>query len=434
MNVASLMALAGAALAETAAAEVVPPLTMALRIPLSALHFLEFAIWGAWWVVLGQYLEGLKFSRKGIGNIYATMSLGSIIAPMFVGAIADRYFAGEQVMGVLQLVGAALLFCLARITHQRLFYWVTLVYALTFAPTIMLVNPLTFAHLPQGGADFPLIRLWGTLGWISANLFLKLLLKPGQPVSNRPILLAATLSLVLGVFSFWLPHTPPSHDAKTLPFLEAVALFRDPSFAVFFGVAFLIAIAASFYFGFIAIFLEKKVGIRSDNVGPLTTVGQWVELGAMFIVGWSLNHFGMKWVLAIGMAAWGLRFGFFSLGKPLALVVLGVALHGICFDFFFTAGFMFVDEAAPRTISASGQALFAVLTYGLGMYLGTEASGWLNQRLTREVVDPATGVSERVTDWRTFWLIPAVSILISVALFIIFFHGHVVAAVPAIVE
>ena len=197
---------------------------MDLRLPLSALHFLEFAIWGAWWVVLGQYLEGLHFSRKAIGNIYATMSLGSIIAPMFVGAIADRYFASEHVMAALQLTGALLLFCLARITQQRLFYWVTFVYAMVFAPTIMLVNPLTFAHLPDGERDFASVRLFGTIGWIMANLSLKLLLKKGQPVSNRPILLAATLSLVLGVFSFWLPHTPPHPDAPAVPFINAMAL------------------------------------------------------------------------------------------------------------------------------------------------------------------------------------------------------------------
>ena len=431
MNVACLMALAGAALAETAPDAVVPPLTMELRIPLSALHFLEFAIWGAWWVVLGQYLEGLHFSRKAIGNIYATMSLGSIIAPMFVGAIADRYFAGEHVMAALQLTGAVLLFCMARTTGQRSFYWVTLLYALTFAPTLSLVNALVFPHIPAVDHDrvFPLIRLWGTVGWITSNLGLKLILKPGRPVSNRPLQLAAGLSLVLGVFSFWLPHTPPHAEAS--PF-DAFALLNDPSFAVFFGVSFLIAMAAAFYFGFVAIYLEKKVGIRSDNVGPLTTIGQWVELGVMFTVGWSLENFGMKWVLAIGMAAWGIRFGFFALGKPIALVVLGVALHGLCFDYFFTAGFIHVAKTAPEAISASAQGLFGVVTYGLGMYLGTEASGWLNQRLTREVVDPATGTVERITDWRTFWLIPAVSILVSVALFVIFFHGHVVAAVPPI--
>ena len=230
---------------------------------------------------------------------------------------------------------------------------------------------------------------------------------------------------MLGVFSFWLPHTPPHEDAS--PF-DAFALLIDPSFAVFFGVSFLIAMAASFYFGFVAIFLEKKVGVRSDNVGPLTTIGQWVELGVMFTVGWSLDHLGMKWVLAIGMAAWGVRFGFFALGKPLLLVALGVAMHGLCFDYFFAAGFIHVDQAAPKAIAASAQGLFGVVTYGLGMYLGTEASGWLNQRLTREVVNPATGTSERITDWRTFWLIPAVTILIAVALFVVLFHGQPLAA------
>ena len=430
MNFASLVALAGAAISESALsdaapADVIPPLTMALRIPLSALHFLEFAIWGAWWVVLGQYLDGLHFSRKSIGSIYATMALGSIIAPMFVGAIADRYFAGEQVMAALQLSGAALLFWLAHITHQRLFYWVTLLYALIFSPTIMLVNPMTFTHIPMADREqvFPLIRLWGTLGWISANLSLKLMLKPGQPVSNRPILLASALSLALGIFSFWLPHSPPSPDAEALPFKEALALFQDGSFAVFFGVSFLIAMAAAFYFSFTSIFLETKVKVRSDNVGPLMTIGQWSELGLMFVLGFFLSEFGMKWVLAMGMAAWGVRYGFFALGKPLVLIVLGVALHGVCFDFFFAAGFIHVANTAPASIINSGQALFAMLTYGLGMYLGTEASGWLNQRLTREVVDPATGTSERVTDWRTFWLIPAVSITVSVVLFVLLFQG-----------
>ena len=311
---------------------------------------------------------------------------------------------------------------LARITHQRVFYWVTFLYAMIYAPTIMLVNPLTFANIPDATRDFPSIRLFGSLGWIAANLSLKLMLKPGQPVSNRPILLASGLSLVLGVFSFFLPHTPPHPDAPAVPFFDAVALLKEPSFAVFFGVSFLIAVALAFYFSFTSIFLEKKVGVRSDNVAPLMTIGQWTELGLLYFLPDFLNMFGMKWVLVLGMAAWGVRYGFFALGKPLILIVLGIALHGVCFDFFFAAGFIHVDNTAPRSIAASGQALFAVLTYGLGMYLGTEASGWLNQRLTRDVVDPATGTVERITDWRTFWLIPAISITVSVVLFVVLFR------------
>ena len=145
-----------------------------------------------------------------------------------------------------------------------------------------------------------------------------------------------------------------------------------------------------------------------------------VRVGLVLLPARFLAAFGMKWVLAMGMAAWGVRYGFFALGKPLLLIVLGIALHGVCFDFFFAAGFIHVANPL-RTRSASGQALFAVLTYGLGMYLGTEASGWLNQRLTREVADPATGTAERITDWRTFWLIPAVSITVSVVLFVLLF-------------
>jgi nucleoside transporter len=372
-------------------------------------------------VVLGQYLEGLHFTRKAVGNTYATMSLGSIIAPLIVGTIADRYFAGEQVLAVLHLTGAVLLFWLAQIRQQRPFYWIALAYALVYAPTMMLVNPVTFAQLADGGRDFPSIRLFGSIGWIVANLSLKLLLKPGQPVNNRPILLAAALSVVLGIYSLFLPHTPPPENPKAFPALEAISLLKDSSFAVFFGVSFLISVALAFYFSFTAIFLEKKVGVRSDNVGPLMTIGQWTELALLLVLPWFLDKFGMKWVLAMGMAAWGLRYGFFAMGKPLVLIILGIALHGVCFDFFFAAGFIHVDKTAPADIRASGQALFAVLTYGLGMYLGTEASGWLNQYLTREVVDPKTGSVERVTDWRTFWLIPAVSILASVLIFLMAF-------------
>src|SRR5262245_62116457 len=185
-----------------------PPLDISLRIPLSVLNFLEFAIWGAWFVVLGNYLNNLQFSRKDIGRIYATMSLGSVIAPMFVGTIADRYFASEQLMGGLHLVGAFLLYAMAQITAPRPFYWTALAYALVYSPTLALVNSVAFAHIPDAARDFPTIRVLGTIGWIAAGLSLRLLIPAGQPVNNRPLLLAAVLSLVLGVYCFFLPHTP----------------------------------------------------------------------------------------------------------------------------------------------------------------------------------------------------------------------------------
>lgn len=398
-----------------------PPLEIGLRIPLSTLHFLEFAIWGAWWVVLGNYLNSRGFARKDIGRIYATIPIGSVIAPMFVGTIADRYFASEYVMGVSHLLGAALLLWMTRISKPGLFFVVALLYAIVYAPTLALVNSLVFAHIPDATRDFPTIRVLGTIGWIVAGLSLKFFLKPDQPVNSRPLLIAAVLSAVLGVFSFFLPHTPPSAEEGKIPFVAAFELLNDPSFAVFFGVSFFITIALAFYFSFTALYLESEVGVRSHNVGPLMTIGQWMEILFMLLLPWFLKELGMKWVLTIGMAAWGVRYALFSAGRPYALVLLGIALHGICFDFFFAAGFIHVENTAPKAIQASGQSLFAVLTYGMGMWIGSEASGWLNQWATSEQTDPETGEVVRQTDWKKFWAVPCVGVAVCLLVFVLLF-------------
>lgn len=403
-------------------ASVTPPLSMELRLPLSALHFLEFAVWGAWFVVLGQYLDNLGFSRKMIGRIYATMPIGSVLAPMLVGTLADKYFDSRLILIVSHLVGAALLYWMAQITTPRKFYWVALAYALVYSPTLSLVNSVVFAHVPDGTRDFPMIRVLGTIGWIAAGLSLKLLLKPGEGVNNRPLLLAAGLSALLGLTCFTLPATPPKGTADLFPFMAAIELLREPSFAVFFGVSFIITIALSFYFGFTSLYLERGVGVRPENVGPLMTIGQWVEVGVFFTLSWFLETLGMKWVLAIGMASWGIRYLFFAAGKPFPLILIALALHGFCFDFFLGAGFIHVDKTAPKAIAASAQSLFGMLTYGLGMYLGTEASGWLNQWLTKKSTGP-NGEEITVTDWRTFWAIPAVGVAISLVLFIALFKS-----------
>lgn len=467
-------------------------LPLAVRMPLSVMNFLEFAVWGAWWVVLGNYLNSLNFSRQHIGRIYATMSLGSIISPMFIGTIADRYFASEQLMGVLHLVGAVLLYTLARIKMHTTFYWVALLYALVYSPTLALSNSVIFEN--TASLEFPSIRVLGTIGWILAGLSLRLFIRPGQQVNNTPILLAAALSLVLGVFSFFLPHTPPgaagsgataeatvdaagtvtaikvtaggagyqrppaitlaggggkgaqakatlSADGAVesievvqggseyaaapsvlfpepgIPFLKALKLVEDRSFAIFFGVSFLITIALAFYYSFTALYLEQGVGVQPENVAPMMTIGQWVEIIFMLTLSWFIEHWGIKAVLALGMAAWAIRYGIFAAMPPLGIVLIGIGLHGICFDFFFAAGMIHTANAASPDIAASAQSLFAVLTYGLGMYLGTEASGWLNQIFTRHEVDPATGQAVHHTDWRKFWLVPCVGATLSLVLF-----------------
>jgi hypothetical protein len=475
-----------------------PPLALDVRLLLSTLHFLEFAIWGAWFVVLGNYLDALRFSRKDIGRIYATMALGSVISPILVGTIADRFFPSELLMAILHLIGAVLLYQMARIKEPRPFYWVTLMYAIVYGPTLALANSVTFAHIPDAARDFPTIRVLGTIGWIAAGMSLVLFIPRGQPVNNRPLLLAAVLSLILGVFSFFLPHTPPGlagsgaqakavvadggiasveivaggsgyqtvpgitiagggaeakgaklqpvleggvvKEVKVLergsgyteapmllfpqagiPFLRAVELLDETSFAVFFAVSFLITIALAFYYSFTALYLENAIRVKADKIGPLMTIGQWMEIAFLLALPWFLGEYGMKTVLALGMAAWGLRYAIFSIRPPLPLVLVGIALHGICFDFFFAAGFIHVDQTAPAEIRASGQALFAFLTYGVGMWLGTEASGFLNQWLTKEVPGTEPGTTVRVTDWRTFWLIPCLAVVFCLVLFVLFF-------------
>ncbi len=397
------------------------PLDMGIRLRLSVMNFLEFAVWGAWFVVLGQYLNVLKFTGKQIGSIYATMSLGSIFTPIIVGAVADKYFPGEYVMAASHFIGAGLLYAMAFARTPGKFYLLALAYALVYSPTLSVSNAVIFANIPDAQRDFPTIRVLGTIGWIAANLMLKVLLKPGESVNNRPLLLASALSAVLGAFSFQLPHTPPGNKADLFPFVQAFELLSDKSFAVFFGISFLITIALAFYYSFTSLYLEQKIRVQPGNVGPLMTIGQWSEIVFLLALPWFLETFGMKSVLVVGMAAWGLRYAIFSAGGPFPLILLGLALHGICFDFFFAAGFIYVEKTAPEAIRNSGQALFSSLTYGLGMYLGTEASGWINHYFTRENPDPSTGLAVRTTDWSKFWMIPCVGVVVSLVLFLALF-------------
>jgi nucleoside transporter len=424
-----------------------PPLNMTVRLQLSVMMFLQFAIWGSWFAILGKYLKNVNgdaFTNAWIGDIYGTMALGTIIAPLFVGQIADRFFASERLMAVLHVAGAGLLYWMGEISDPKTFYVVALVYALLYSPTLALSNSIAFAHVPDGNRDFPGLRVLGTVGWIAANWIVAAMLMvktatdtPAMP--NAPFLLGAGFSLILGLFSLALPHTPPPGKAgDALPFLKALGLFKDSSFAVFFGVSFVITIVLAFYYGFIPVFLENGVnldneivrtvreslrdmlGIDLDVVGPLLTIGQFAELLLLPFLPWFLNRFGMKWVLALGMLSWGLRYGLFSiyarerLDSLFPLILLGIALHGVCFDFFFAAGFIHVDNKAPADIRGSGQALFTFLTYGVGMWIGNMVSGRLADYLT----NPTT----KAVDWTAFWAIPAVGVLICFAVFVVFFR------------
>lgn len=425
------------------------------------LHFLEFAIWGAWFVVLGNVLNARGFSRKEIGRAYATMPIGSMISPLIIGGLADTLVNTEVLIGVSHLVGGVILFVMARIKNPRPFFWCALLYALAYAPTLSLVNAIVYAHNQDifgGLADlrFPWIRVFGTLGWIAAGLSHMVLLKRGQPINERPLLLACGLSFILGVYAFTLPETRPPEAkdnngpaaADALPVTEvgaesAAETDAEPaenpetadeladesgigrivrgcwqmlsSNAVFFAVTFIAAMAMGLYFAFAALFLEKR-GVSPNVVGPVMTIGQWIEVFFILTLPWFLENWTLNPVLLIGVAAWALRFGLFAIGRPLALVVLGIALHGICFDFFFVAGFNKTNDIAPEGLTATAQTLYGFLVYGLGMYLGSELSGWFNQKLSRtEVV--AEGQPETVTRWSVFWGVPFIIVAIAAVLF-----------------
>lgn len=391
-------------------------------IPFSILHFLEFAIWGAWYVVLGNYLNAKGFSRPIIGRIYGTMAIGAIISPMILGTVADKYLNTEVVIGLSHLAGGVLLLVMSRMNRPGPFFAVALAYALVYSPTLTLVNSIVFEHIDNVD-NFPYIRVFGTIGWILAGLSLKLLLKPNKPVDNKPILLAAATSFILGIFAFTLPATEPKAAADgALPFLKAIGMLAEPTAAIFFAVTLIIAMAMGLYFAFAALFIEQRAGVRSQNVGPIMTIGQAVEIGFMLSLPWFIRELGMPVVLAVGVTAWALRFAFFSTassGKYFPLVLAGVALHGLCFDFYFAAGFIHVEKLSDPSIRASAQALFGVVVYGLGMYLGTEGGGWLNQKFTRETAPAIAGEPPvRTTNWKMFWLIPCIATTIALVAFL----------------
>ncbi len=416
--------------AGTAAASQAPPLALGPRLNLSVMMFLEFAIWGSWFVVFYPYLKGKGFTDEQAGSLVGNVALGAILSTLFAGYVADRFFASERMMAVLHLGGAGLLYWMAQIqspSEYWMLFGVSLAYSLLYNPTLALSNSIAFRHIPDATRDFPSIRVLGTLGWIAVGFLIDILFSSGEQTaasSNGPLLLAAGLSAALGFYSLLLPHTPPTAKAgDAIPFLKAVGLFKDFSFAVFFFVSFVITIVLAFYYTNTGDYLQQAAGVK--RLGSTMLIGQVCELIFLPLLPFFLWRFGMKWVLALGMLSWGVRYALFSQGGAEGLsfvfVIMGVALHGFCFDFFFAAGFIHVDNEAPRDIRASGQALFSFLTYGVGMWLGNLLAGKLAGMYTSESID-SVGKSVKVVDWYHFWLIPSIGVLASLTVFLLFFR------------
>jgi nucleoside transporter len=387
-----------------------------VRLKLSVMMFLEYFVWGAWYVTLGTWLGSLGFSGEQIGLTYGTTALAAMISPFFVGMFADRFFATERLLAVLHLLGAVALFYASLQTSFWPLYTAVLVHTLCYMPTLALTNSLSFRQMKDPGREFPPVRVLGTIGWIVAGLVVGTL---GVEATSRPLQLAAAGAVVLAVFCLALPHTPPHSSGRVrvrdVLGLDALQLMRDRSFAVFVLGSFLVCIPLQFYYAFANPFLNA-IGVT--NAAGKMTMGQMSEIVFMLLMPWFLKRLGVKQLLVIGMAAWVARYVLFAYGNNEALVwmlYLGILLHGICYDFFFVTGQIYVDQKAPPTLRAAAQGFITFVTYGVGMLIGS----WLSGR----VVDAYVVAGDVGHDWQSIWLVPAGMAAAVLVLFALFFRN-----------
>ena len=379
---------------------------------LSLMMFLQFFIWGAWFVTMGTYLsKTIGATDVENGMAYSTQSLGAIIAPFIIGLIADRFFSAQKILGVIHLCGAVFMYYLSKQTDFGNFYLLILGYMLLYMPTLALVNSVAFKQLTNPEKQFSLLRVWGTIGWIVAGLTIGWFgWEKGNLLANT-FKLAGVASLLLGLFSFFLPDTPPSGTDKKLSLsdiagLGALKLLKDRNFFVFFVSSMLICIPLAFYYQEANKFLNE---IDFANAAGKMTLGQLSETVFMLLMPLFFRRFGIKTMLLIGMGAWVLRYVLFSFGNVDSLVsflYLGILLHGICYDFFFVTGQIYTEKRAGEGIKSAAQGMITLATYGVGMFMGFWLAG--------QVADSYK--VEGVHQWQQIWLVPA-GIAIGVFLF-----------------
>ena len=393
-------------------------MSLSVRIKLSTLMFLQYFVWGAWYVTMGTWLGStLHFSGEQIGLAAGTTALAAMISPFFVGMIADRVMATERILAALHVVGGVVLFFASTQTTFASFYGILLIYTLCYMPTLALSNSLSFRQMADPGREFPPIRVLGTIGWIVAGLAIGTL---GLEATATPLRIAAAGSILLGLFCLVLPHTPPLEKAtgtratwSDILGLDALKLMGERSFAVFVIGSFLICIPLQFYYAFANMFLNE---IHVSNAAGKMTFGQMSELFFMLVMPWFFRRLGIKWMMLVGMAAWTARYVFFAYGNNAELVWMlyaGILLHGICYDFFFVTGQIYVDTKAPGDLRAAAQGFIAFVTLGVGMFIGSWASG--------RVVDAYVAGSGH--DWHRIWLVPAAMAAAVLLLFALFFRS-----------
>jgi nucleoside transporter len=433
---------------------------MLVRTRLSVMMFLQYFVWGAWFVTLATYLLTARgpdnqriFTDAFIGDAYGTAAIAAMIAPFFVGMIADRFFSTERILFVLHIAGALILFWLSGVATPKLFYTGLIAYFLTYMPTLALTNSISFHHLDDPARQFPGIRVAGTIGWIVAGLIVGSLfmvggslfhpqqtgfrlenpfglnwtLKFGEELASNlkiestaiPMQIAAIAQAILGVFCLALPHTPPSRRESQsfgdVLGLDALALMKQWPFFVFVVGSFLICIPLQFYYTFTNPFLNE-LGVA--NAAAKMSYGQMSEIIFMLLMPLFFARLGVKWMLLVGMAAWAIRYTLFAYGNPTSgmwMLYIGILLHGICYDFFFVTGQIYVDNKAPGHVRAAAQGFIAFVTLGLGLFAGSIFSG----RVVDHFATPGDAIRH---DWHSIWLVPAAMAGVVMVLFAILFH------------
>jgi nucleoside transporter len=377
---------------------------------LSVMMFLQFFVWGAWYTTVAVYM-----TSHGMETLthwpYTVNPIAAIVAPFFLGLVADRYFATEKVLGVLHLLGGAIMLLVPGTTGTpSLFILLLLLYNLCYMPTLGLSNSLAFHNIKDQEKQFPLIRVFGTIGWIVAGLFISFIL--GSLVAELPestalpLYTTAAASLLLGLYSFTLPHTPPPGrgrpvSARSIAGIDALEQLGSRPFYVFIVSSLLICIPLAAYYNFTQIFLGAA-GVR--NIAATQTLGQMSEVVFMVLMPFFFARLGVKWMLLVGMGAWVTRYLLFAIGAPDAvfpLIIAGILLHGICYDFFFVTGQIYVDKKSTPAIRGQAQGFLVLVTYGVGMLIGAQVAGAVYNRFL------AGATALTLEQWRSFWWLPA---------------------------